>query len=111
VDRQPMSVAPSTIRAWAGTALNNVVVGTLSAATLPRGLTARIDWGDGSEGTGAFSGAGPFLVRGSHTYGQPGSYSYQLTVMAPDGAFSQAVGSVTVLDPVILVNEAISPVL
>lgn len=57
----------------------------------PSEYSARIEWGDGSESTGAVSEAGgEFSVDGSHTYAEEGSYTVTVTINDVDNASNTA---------------------
>jgi PKD repeat protein len=79
VVRDPLSGYGNMVKANAGVALNNVLVGVY---TDPDGgdqvgeYTATINWGDGTASSlGVVSGScGLFEVCGSHTYATPGEY-------------------------------------
>lgn len=71
--------------------LLGVVMGVVSdgrPGTRPEDYTVTVDWGDGSAAEPGRLGvlsAGRFLVRGSHTYAEPGSYQPTVTVTHEDG--------------------------
>jgi hypothetical protein len=77
-----------------------------SATVEGDGLTASIDWGDGSPpSSGAISQPGglgsTFDVSGGHTYGTSGTFTVTVTVSDSDGDMSTITESVTVADEVI----------
>jgi hypothetical protein len=91
-----------------GIALNNVAVANFTdSSPQPVGnYSATIDWGDGSPvttGTVATSGGG-FVVNGSHTYADEGSYNVKVTVSAPSAASSTILGSAQIAE-----HEMMSP--
>lgn len=51
-------------------------------------ITASIDWGDGTSGTGTIvpAGAGSFTVTGSHSYALPGAYTASVTIQDFSGS-------------------------
>ncbi len=64
----------------------------LLPCTSPSAYAATIDWGDGTSSAGGVSqasttllGACNYTVGGSHTYGEAGSYTYDVTVTGPTG--------------------------
>jgi hypothetical protein len=66
-------------------------------STPASGLTASIDWGDGSTSTGTVTGAaGSFTVSGSHTYAEAGSPNITVTVTDPGGTSAVATASTTI---------------
>jgi hypothetical protein len=72
-----------TVTAMAGVPVSTRLVsfnGDLSAT--PADFRATIDWGDGVRTLGTIStvAAGSFVVTGSHTYAQAGSYTAKVTV-------------------------------
>jgi hypothetical protein len=88
----------SSLTGYAGATLQNAVVGVVQGQvngtldTTPSDYQAWIDWGDGSgweqaqvlPNTG--SSTTPFLVQGSHTYNQTGTYLVTTYVVGPDGS-------------------------
>ena len=66
----------------------------------PADFTTSINWGDGTTDVGNVStaGDGSFTVSGNHTYADPGSYEFQVTLVenAPGSASAMATASATV---------------
>jgi len=63
------------------------------------GYTATIDWGDGSAaGAGSIQsdGHGGYLVRGSHTYANPGSKTFTVTLKSGGSTADAYTGTATV---------------
>jgi hypothetical protein len=78
------------IVATAGIAFNGVV-GVFSdtdPGANTRSFTARVDWGDGGQSSGAIAanGGGGFDVTGSHTYADPGTFRVRVDVADLQGA-------------------------
>jgi hypothetical protein len=80
---EPGAGAPA-VSATAGVAVSPVLdafTDTDQTAT-PADFTAEIDWGDGTRSSGTIEpgSGGGFVVAGTHTYGQAGSYTARVTV-------------------------------
>ncbi len=84
VGEPPITAAGVRVAGHEFTALSNVALATFThgAGNEPSGaFTANIDWGDGVAAAGAILKAGPFyVVVGSHTYGDEGTYTVRVTV-------------------------------
>jgi len=61
-------------------------------------FTATISWGDGSTSAGTVTGAGPFSVSGSHTYGEGGSYAFSVTIRDAGGSTLTLAGMASITD-------------
>ena len=48
--------------------------------------SASINWGDTTSSAGTINGSGPYTVRGTHTYADPGSYTVTTTVATQDSS-------------------------
>src|SRR5207245_1892380 len=73
--------------------------------------TATINWGDGSSSAGTISlGGSTFMVSGSHTYGEEGSYTTSVTI-AHESAPTTTItgGAATVTDPAVLASPFSPP--
>ena len=87
----------------------NTMVATFTDSNLSdlaSGLTATIDWGDGTTSAGTISGSsGSFAVSGGHTYADEGSEAVSVTVTRTvDHTSTTATGTVTVGE-----NDALTP--
>jgi hypothetical protein len=93
---KPVRPAVETVKGAPGVALTDAIVGRVSdldAAAAAATLTVTINWGDGSAAsTGTLSrdtsapGAASYIIRGTHTYGQPGIYAVLVKVAGDKGA-------------------------
>ena len=112
---QPLTATAYALNPVAGTALAEVPVGFIAdsnSAAITTGLLVQVAWGDGTESPGLLSGsAGQFVVRGSHTYAQPGNYILQVTAIDPGGSFTIASAPVSVVPPPLVVNVSATPLL
>jgi hypothetical protein len=99
------SGSPFVVNAVSSTATEeSSFTGTVAAftyftAAVPADFTAAIAWGDGqsSDGTiGYDPTANTFVVAGSHTYAQAGSYTQSVTITDQGGNSAQVTGTVTV---------------
>ena len=70
--------------------------------------TATISWGDQTSSTGTISanGSGGFVVTGSHSYAEEGTYSVMVTVSDAGGATASASTSASVVDAAITLTGA-----
>ncbi|HZU36851.1 MAG TPA: PKD domain-containing protein, partial [Gemmataceae bacterium] len=102
-DLDGKSASQSTTESVADAALTNLSVSAINASTGlrfsgeiatfsdtdPAGqasdYSATINWGDGSS-NGTVTGAGPFVVSGTHTYTAVGTYTVSVTVTDHGGA-------------------------
>jgi Ca2+-binding RTX toxin-like protein len=76
-------------------------------ADLASGLTATINWGDGTTSAGTVSGAnGSFAVTGAHTYADEGSEVVGVTVTRTADNTQTATGNVTVAEHDVLTPHA-----
>jgi N-acetylneuraminic acid mutarotase len=79
-----LQVSALAISGTEGQALNNVKVATFTdsdTTVTTTNLTATINWGDGTSGSGTVSGTGGnFTVTGSHTYAEETSSALSTTV-------------------------------
>jgi hypothetical protein len=78
----------------------NGIVATFTDVTnpinLPGDFTANINWGDGSSSDGTITAQGNlFVVRGSHTYAEKGSYSISVRIKDDDSGVASASASST----------------
>jgi V8-like Glu-specific endopeptidase len=66
----------------------------------PEKFTATITWGDGqtSVGTITANGQGGFMVRGTHTYGDAGSYAVTVAIKDAAGATARAASTAQIAD-------------
>src|SRR5204862_1633105 len=66
-------------------------------------FTAMISWGDGhtSAGTVTASGPGSFLVLGTNTYAEEGSYPVSVTISDAGGSTASTSGTASVADAVL----------
>ena len=112
---QPLTATAYALNPVAGTALAEVPVGFIAdsnSAAITTGLLVQVAWGDGTESPGLLSGsAGQFVVRGSHTYAEPGNYILQVTAIDPGGSFTIASAPVSVVPPPLVVNVSATPLL
>ena len=79
------------------------VVGTFTDTTpntTPANYSALLSWGDGQQSTGTvqFNGSGGFVILGSHTYAEEGSYPLQVFVQSTSGATATANSTAQVAD-------------
>jgi hypothetical protein len=77
-----------------GQSLNGIVA-TFTDVTYPTNspgdFTANINWGDGASSAGTVTSQGNlFVVRGSHTYAEEGSYSIKVTIQDDGSAAATA---------------------
>ena len=62
-------------------------------------FTASIQWGDGSTSSGALGeSGGSFVVRGTHTYTEEGTYKVAVQITDADGASATASSTATIAD-------------
>lgn len=102
----PLSAAPATIAATAGSQFTSAVA-TFSDAFAGAGVgdyVTAIDWGDGSKPTTGTVAAQPsrpgsFTVGGSHAYTRAGSYAVSVLVADADGASQAATTSAAHVGP------------
>jgi uncharacterized repeat protein (TIGR01451 family) len=85
-----------------GKKVNNATVATFTHANgveLASAFIATINWGDGttSQGTITLSGT-TYTVKGSHTYGKPGSYTVTTTVTEANSSPNIAVAAIITTD-------------
>jgi hexosaminidase len=93
-------VAPSTIHS--GRTFSGPVASVAAPGATLAGLTATIDWGDGTSSPGALTGTeatttssnGLYTASGSHTYAAPGVHHAKITVSRPG---SSATANFTVI--------------
>ena len=101
LDMLPIRATGAAVSAVEGAAFNGTVASVVdpNTGTPASGLTARIDWGDGSPtSTGTATATGPplsgtFAIGGSHTYAHNGSYIVTTTVI--DALTSFTLGTTT----------------
>jgi hypothetical protein len=95
VDKLALTASGSAVSAVEGAAFSGVVatVSDPNTGGTAAGLTATIDWGDGSPlSNGIVSGGGgSFTVSGGHTYAEEGSFTVTTTV--GDAATSRILGT------------------
>jgi hypothetical protein len=99
VQDAPLSAAPSTVQANAGTPFSAPVATFTDAnpAPLASDYSATIDWGDGSVSAGTVTpAAGGFQVSGTHTYTTVGSDQTTVSIRDAGGASTVAHGTTTV---------------
>jgi hypothetical protein len=98
----PLTAAGAARRATRGTPFTGVVARFTDAN--PGGtvsdFTATITWGDGqtAPGTIAADPGGGFVVSGTNTYAQNGTFAVVVAIADRDGATATAAGTVTVTD-------------
>jgi hypothetical protein len=97
----PLVASDSSLSLVEGNAANNVVVATVTDPGMSQGgLSATIDWGDGStpiNGTIVANGSS-FNVVGSYTYADPAAYTITVTVTDSAGNTDTALSSAVVAD-------------
>ena len=72
--------------------------------------TATIAWGDGTTSPGAVSaGASGFIVSGTHTYADEGTYSLSITASRIGGKTATIGGTATLLEPLLSDGTAGTP--
>src|SRR5262249_48748625 len=90
-----LHASATPVNAVEGQPLNDVQVATFTDDD-PDGqasdYTATIDWGDGGTSSGDISGSGSFIVTGSHTYAEEGTYALTVTIYDQGGASATATG-------------------
>jgi hypothetical protein len=101
----------TTITATAGQSLSSTVATFTDSnpSIAASGLTATIDWGDGTTSAGTVTGSdGSFAVTGSHTYSVAGSDTVAVTLSEdpPGTASATADSTATVASP-----ESIDPIM
>ena len=65
----------------------------------PDGVSAKIDWGDGTTSTGNVAGDGAnLIVTGGHAYAQQGYFPTRITISDDSGPLGQATGEAIVAD-------------
>src|SRR5207248_1427309 len=79
LDNDALSATGYDLSGFEGNEINGIVA-TFTDATYPANspddFTANINWGDGTSSLGTIASQGNlFVVRGSHTYAEKGSYS------------------------------------
>jgi hypothetical protein len=82
-DRDVLAGLGKTITATEGTAFSGTVASFSDAnsSTMASGLTAIVNWGDGTSSTGTVNGsAGSFTVSGNHTYTDEGTFTLHVTL-------------------------------
>lgn len=88
----PLVGVGTTIQAIKGVAFSNIVATCTDTDSSPEPeppYTCLINWGDGSTSMGTISEQGddgasvPYLISGSHTYAQSGSYQVMVTIDNP----------------------------
>jgi hypothetical protein len=99
----PLSASAVAVSAVEGQGTGAVTVATFTDANpnaAAGDFSATISWGDGSTsaGTIAADGSGGFVVTGSHTYAEDGSFPVGLTVTDVGGSTATVAGSATVAD-------------
>src|ERR1043166_5841951 len=94
-----LSLIANDISASQGSPFNNVQLATFTdtyTGQVASDFIAVIDWGDGATTLGTVSGgSGSFTVNGSHTYADPGTDQFTVTVLDDDGGTATASGSAT----------------
>lgn len=97
----PLFSTGTTLNATEGAPFGSVVVANFSDAD-PNGTvtdyTATIDWGDGTTSTGTITGTGPFVVTGSDTYAEEGTYAVKVAIDDFGGSTTTASTKATVAD-------------
>jgi hypothetical protein len=93
-DNDALSANGYNLSGTEGNQLNGIVA-TFTDVTYPTNspsdFTANINWGDGASSAGTVTSQGNlFVVRGSHTYGEEGSYSIKVTIQDDGGAAATA---------------------
>ena len=93
-----LTASPVTITAAEGTAFTGAVAtfsDTLTSSPASD-FTATINWGDGTTTAGTVAGgSGSFTVSGSHTYGDDGSFSLQVTLADNSPGTASAIANST----------------
>jgi hypothetical protein len=96
----PLTASGTARRATRGSAFTSVVATFTDADPngSPGDYTASITWGDGHTSAGAIlaDGHGGFVVVGTNTYGQTGSFSVTVNIGDQDGATTQASDTINV---------------
>ena len=99
VSDAPVTGAPTTVTAVAGTPFNGQVASFTDGNPLATAadFTATISWGDGTTASaGTVTGRnGSFTVTGTHTYATIGSYATTITVTDSGGSSAVAHGTAT----------------
>jgi|GEM_PF-6337443 len=84
-DATIQGTVPDYLAATVGNLLSGITLATFTdsyAGGLASDYTASIDWGDGTTTAGVVAGSdGTFSVDGSHTYGNPNTYTIQVTLV------------------------------
>jgi hypothetical protein len=96
----PLSGTPFAVQAGESTVFNGTVATSSDAnsAATAGDFTATISWGDGSITTGTVTGAGPFTVSGTHSYGEGGKYPTSVTIMDAGGSTLTLYGTASISD-------------
>ena len=96
----PISATGAPVNAVEGAPFSGTVATVTDPDTTgtPGDYTASVDWGDGTAPTvGTLSGptGGPYLVAGSHTYEEEGTYTVKVTVTDKDTPLNTATATTT----------------
>jgi len=90
--------SPATLAVKAGVTTGTLASFTSNLSHLPADFIAVIDWGDGSDSPGviADNGAGGFVVTGTHTWSDAGTYQVAVIIESNTG------GSVVAADTAVV---------
>jgi hypothetical protein len=105
----PLTVIPAALSAVEGATVSGTIFSFTDAN--PNGtadeFTATIAWGDGTSSAGTITtGAGGFIISGSHTYAEEGPQTISATIHDAGGLTTTATSTLTVADATVVAIPA-----